>query len=297
MFAVAVCAAAGLVAAPAWSEPPPVAAPRTSQSGPPAAQAGATPAKPATSATPAAVPAPATPDTPAPKPQAAAPPPPVKSAPISSVFGQTAWQPPAPTPPPPAQAALPGGVPVSAPSSAAEASLRVSSVHLIGLIDHAVEGSDHSEVGHVVDVLVDDKGDASAVVIEIAGFMGVGNRHIALATDLLTIPADLKSALRTVLSPAQLRSAPTYDAKPGVVTVVSGAEAHAGEGSETGAPAGDGPKDGPHPDHAPASSPPPPSAPAVAPDAGAPARPGKPAADAAAAKASPPPPAGKGGGD
>ncbi|MBB3173879.1 hypothetical protein FHR90_001711 [Endobacter medicaginis] len=223
MLAASLCGLAGAVAEGARAEPSAAAAPASAA----APDATAAPSKPAISSPPA--------------PPAATPTPP---APISSVFGQTAWQPPAPSQP--SQAALSGGVPVSAPSSAAEASLRVSSVHLLGLVDHAVEGSDHTEIGHVIDVLVDEKGDAAAVVIEIAGFMGVGNRHIALAIDLLTIPPDLKGALRTALSPAQLRSAPTYDAKPGVVTVVSGAETAAE----------------PHPDHA--EAPKPTAAPAAA---------------------------------
>ena len=49
------------------------------------------------------------------------------------------------------------------------------------------------EIGRLVDVLVDDQGQPQAAVIDFGGFMGVGNRKIAVDWSALHFaPADPK---------------------------------------------------------------------------------------------------------
>lgn len=48
------------------------------------------------------------------------------------------------------------------------------------LIDEDIEGADGEDVGEVEDVLVDQEGRVAAVVIEVGGFLGIGEKKVAV---------------------------------------------------------------------------------------------------------------------
>ncbi|MBV8456362.1 MAG: PRC-barrel domain-containing protein, partial [Acetobacteraceae bacterium] len=76
------------------------------------------------------------------------------------------------------------------------------------------------QVGRVVDVLVDGKGDPKAAVIDFGGFFGVGSRKIAVQWDTLHFnPGDKKYPVVLDLLPDQLKAAPAYkgETKPAPV--------------------------------------------------------------------------------
>ena len=59
-----------------------------------------------------------------------------------------------------------------------------------------VQGAKGEDLGRVVDVLADDGGHVRAAVIEFGGFLGVGNRRIAVDWSLLRFhPEDESHAL------------------------------------------------------------------------------------------------------
>lgn len=92
------------------------------------------------------------------------------------------------------------------------------------VLGHAVEDRDGKEIGHLVDVLVDDQGQPEAAVIDFGGFMGVGNRKIAVEWSAIHFaPADPKQAITLMLTPDQIKAAPEYKnvAKPAPVVVAT----------------------------------------------------------------------------
>jgi PRC-barrel domain len=92
------------------------------------------------------------------------------------------------------------------------------------ILGHAVADSEGKEIGHLIDVLVDEQGLPQAAVIDFGGFMGVGNRKIAVAWGALRfVPADPKRAITLTLTPDQMKAAPEYKdvAKPAPVVVSS----------------------------------------------------------------------------
>lgn len=109
--------------------------------------------------------------------------------------------------------------------------LRTSTLSLVSLIDRTVISRQKREIGHVIDVLVDMKGEPNALVVEVGGFMGVGNRRIAVAWGRCTLVARQGGdALQIPFSDAQIRAAPAFT-DTGRVTVVEGAAEPAGSGS------------------------------------------------------------------
>jgi len=90
----------------------------------------------------------------------------------------------------------------------------------IALLGQPVIGPLGQEVGRVVDVLVDGKGDPQAAVIDFGGFMGVGIRKIAVQWNTLHFnPGDPKYPVVLDLLPEQLKAAPAYkgETKPAPV--------------------------------------------------------------------------------
>ena len=74
----------------------------------------------------------------------------------------------------------------------------------------------------IVDVLVGDRGEPQAAVIDFGGFMGVGNRKIAVQWSALHFaPADAKQPITLDLTLDQLKAAPEYKdvAKPAPVVL------------------------------------------------------------------------------
>ena len=65
-------------------------------------------------------------------------------------------------------------------------------MELTGLLGHAVVDAGGSELGRIVDLLADAQGRVRAVVVDVGGFMGLGNRKVAVAWSALRFAAGRK---------------------------------------------------------------------------------------------------------
>jgi hypothetical protein len=93
-----------------------------------------------------------------------------------------------------------------------------------GLLDRSVHGVENSEVGRVIDVMIGDDGKPAALELDVGGFMGVGNRKIAVAWGLFDLSKpEGTDPLRVALTEAQVKSAPAAE-ESGQVTIVTGAD-------------------------------------------------------------------------
>lgn len=67
------------------------------------------------------------------------------------------------------------------------------------------------EIGRLVDVLVDANGEPQAAVIDFGGFMGVGNRKVAVHWSVLRFnPGDPKHKVSLEMTPDQIKAAPEF---------------------------------------------------------------------------------------
>jgi hypothetical protein len=160
---------------------------------------------------------------------------------------------PRPEPPPPAP---PAPTPAAPAPDAEVKSLDNSVVTVLG---KKVQGAKGEDMGRVVDVLADATGRVRIAVIEFGGFLGVGNRRIAVDWSLLRFnPDDDSQPLTLSVSRKRLQSAPEYKntAQPQALMAPTPAAAP----PPTGAPA---PTAAPVPTAAPAptGAPPPTAAP------------------------------------
>ena len=92
----------------------------------------------------------------------------------------------------------------------------------IAILGHGVADPAGKEIGRIVDVLVGDQGEPQAAVIDFGGFMGVGNRKIAVRSSALHFaPTDAKQPITLDLTQDQLKAAPEYKdvAKPAPVVL------------------------------------------------------------------------------
>lgn len=100
----------------------------------------------------------------------------------------------------------------------------------VAVLGASVKVADGTVVGRIVDVLVNDAGGAEAAVLDCGGFMGVGNRKVAVDWSTLHFaPAAGQGAvITTELTPDQVRSAPEYKAaQPAAVVTPTPAAAPA----------------------------------------------------------------------
>jgi hypothetical protein len=81
----------------------------------------------------------------------------------------------------------------------------------IPILGKKVRDASGKDMGLVVDVLVDHDGMVRAAVIDFGGFLGVGNRKIAIAWRLLQVnPTDRDAPIVLTLDRAQVQAAPEY---------------------------------------------------------------------------------------
>ena len=81
----------------------------------------------------------------------------------------------------------------------------------LAILGHMVEDPEGKEIGRLVDVLVGDQGRPQAAVIDFGGFMGVGNRKIAVEWSVLHFaPTDPKHPITLDLTQDQIKAAPEY---------------------------------------------------------------------------------------
>lgn len=81
------------------------------------------------------------------------------------------------------------------------------------------------DIGRLVDVLVDAAGQPQAAVIDFGGFMGVGNRKIAVQWSALHFkPGDAKRKVALDMTPDQMKSAPEFRDPTKAASVVTPAD-------------------------------------------------------------------------
>ena len=80
-------------------------------------------------------------------------------------------------------------------------------------------------IGHVIDVLVDSKGQPAALVVDVGGFMGMGNRRIAIDWERFVLAGPKAGdALQIPFSEAQVKAAPAFDGGREVTVVQEATE-------------------------------------------------------------------------
>ena len=97
-------------------------------------------------------------------------------------------------PAPPEQAQQP-------PAPAVVPAEQLAPAELTGLLGHPVVAAQAADLGHIVDLLVDGQGRVRAVVVDVGGFMGVGNRKVAVAWSALRFAAGEKGPVISILIP------------------------------------------------------------------------------------------------
>ncbi|WP_347138529.1 PRC-barrel domain-containing protein [Paracoccus sp. SSK6] len=119
------------------------------------------------------------------------------------------------------------------------------------ITDATVNAPDGTAIGDINDVIVDgDAGTVKAAVIGVGGFLGIGEKQIAVPWDQLTINYDAQE-ITSELTKEQAEAAPEYvfrdqesaPAEAGETGSPSMAPAPAGTDSTTTAPAGTAPTD------------------------------------------------------
>lgn len=97
-----------------------------------------------------------------------------------------------------------------------------------GILGKEVRSGADENMGRIVDVIVDRSGQVRAAIIDFGGFLGVGNRKVAVAWNALRFPPDAKdpkkvSRIGLDLTRDQVQAAPEYrEDKPVVVLGASG---------------------------------------------------------------------------
>ncbi|MGH7049868.1 MAG: PRC-barrel domain-containing protein [Acetobacteraceae bacterium] len=103
---------------------------------------------------------------------------------------------------------------------------KVEKTRAEGLLGQPVLDAKRQSIGHVVNVLIATDGDPRAAVIEFAGFLGVGDRKVAVAWKALHFGLDGDRIVISVsLDVKALRAMPEYDANAKSVPVAAPAHA------------------------------------------------------------------------
>ncbi len=179
--------------------------------------------------------------------------------------------------PPEGQLAAPVKLPPAKPASpvpkpAAPAKLEhMQKAQAEDILGDAVLDAKGQQIGRIVNVLVNGKGTPHAAVIEFAGFLGVGNRNIAVAWKALNFKVVKNQIVISLyLDASQIKAMPVYDTDAKSVPVAAPAKPLSSSKSASGSSAA-----GPLPEPPPPAPPPPevsPSQhPAPAPQAATPA--------------------------
>ena len=94
----------------------------------------------------------------------------------------------------------------------------------VAVLGQSVRGKSGTELGRLVDVLVNQAGQPVAAVIDFGGFLGVGSRKIAVDWNSLRFsPGDKDHPIELEMEPDQVRAAPQYkDQHPAPVVVPPG---------------------------------------------------------------------------
>jgi hypothetical protein len=108
-------------------------------------------------------------------------------------------------PPSEATPEAPGGAREGTPATV------IDNQEVEGIIGKNVRSSADEDMGRVIDILVDRKGQVRGAVIDFGGFLGVGNRKVAVDWNALHFPDSRKSDTITLdLTRDQVRLVPEY---------------------------------------------------------------------------------------
>ena len=120
-------------------------------------------------------------------------------------------------PPPPAQ---PDSSPADRP-----AAIVLERREARSILGREVRSATGENMGRIIDVIVDQAGNARAAIIDFGGFLGVGSRKIAVSWNALHFAvADGSDRITVGFTRDQVKAAPEYqDGKPIVVLGASGA--------------------------------------------------------------------------
>jgi hypothetical protein len=90
-----------------------------------------------------------------------------------------------------------------------------------GILGRPVRSKIGENLGHIIDVLVDHSGRARAVVIDFGGFLGIGNRKIAVEWDVLNFATegDKRNVATLELTREQVKAAPEYKDRRAVIVL------------------------------------------------------------------------------
>ena len=93
------------------------------------------------------------------------------------------------------------------------------------ILGRQVRSKADEKIGRIVDVIVDRTGQVRAAVIDFGGFLGVGNRKIAVDWDAFNFAGDDKGDVVTLdLTRDQIKAAPEYkDRRAAIVLGAAGA--------------------------------------------------------------------------
>ncbi len=115
------------------------------------------------------------------------------------------------TPPPKAPAATPAETPA----------MVLNGQQVESILGKKVRGAAGDDMGRIIDIIADKTGQVRAAIVDFGGFLGVGNRQIAVDWKAIRFPTEGKTdAVIVDLTKDQLRVAPVY--KPGEQIVVLG---------------------------------------------------------------------------
>jgi hypothetical protein len=93
-----------------------------------------------------------------------------------------------------------------------------------GILGRQVRSKTDENIGRIVDVIVDHTGRTRAAVIDFGGFLGIGNRKIAVDWDALNFAPDLEGRRDVVtleLTRDQIKAAPLYRDRRAVIVIGS----------------------------------------------------------------------------
>ena len=132
------------------------------------------------------------------------------------------------------QAPASGNAGASPPAAAVQPPPAQSAVQSVAredaeaILGQQVTDQDGKDIGRLVDVLVDVNGQPQAAVIDFGGFMGVGNRKIAVHWSALHFsPSDAKRKVTLEMTPDQIKAAPEFVNSSKAAPVVTPANAGA----------------------------------------------------------------------
>ena len=114
---------------------------------------------------------------------------------------------PAPTQPEVAEPAKPAETP---PASNEEIAVHRVAAPVSSILGMRVRDADGADMGRVVDVLADGQGDVKLAVIEYGGFLGVGDRRIAVDWSLLRFTGKGDDAIKLATTRKRLQNVPDY---------------------------------------------------------------------------------------